>query len=68
MQAKILRIHDRRCNSVSIDRAEIRDLRRLVLQQDRVIADLILDMRALQRSIAPPTWGFDPQDKGEYYE
>lgn len=64
MQTKIVRLHDSRRNrrAESIDRAEIRELRRQLDAQNRVIADLIMDMRELQRSVPPMPFGFDPRD------
>jgi hypothetical protein len=64
MQTKIVRLHDRTRNrrSESLAGAELRELRRLIAQQDRVIADLIMDMRELKRSVPPLPFGFDPRD------
>lgn len=64
MQTKIVRLHDSRRNRryESLANAEIRELRRQLDAQNRVIADLIMDMRAMNARIAPPTWGFDPRD------
>lgn len=61
---RIVRLHAPRRNRrvESIERTEIRELRRLVVEQDRVIADLIMDMRELKRSIPPMPFGFDPRD------
>lgn len=62
MQTKIVRLHSARRNPAS---SEIRELCRLVAQQDRVIADLAMELRDIKRSIPPMPFGFDPRDGGE---
>jgi hypothetical protein len=61
MHTKIVRLHSVRRNPAhsAITSAEIRELRRLVAEQDRVIADLIMDMRALKAAQPPAPFGLD---------
>ncbi|MCB1771942.1 MAG: hypothetical protein KDJ31_19920 [Candidatus Competibacteraceae bacterium] len=61
-QTKIVRIHDRRRKAESIDRARIRLMQRQLDGQNRVIADLIMQVRGLNARVAPATWGFDTRD------
>lgn len=55
--SKIVRIHDRRRKSESVDRARIRLMQRQLDGQNRVIADLIMQVRSLNARVAPPDMG-----------
>ena len=65
--SKIVRIHDRRRKSESVDRARIRLMQRQLDGQNRVIADLIMQVRSLNARVAPATCGFYAVDNAPDY-